>query len=501
LTEAQADNQSGPAAVRLSLISHTNVGKTTLARTLLRRDIGEVRDAAHVTEVAEDHTLIDTPAGDTLVLWDTPGFGDSARLLRRLEQSGNPLGWFLTQVWDRFTDRPFWSSQQAVRNVRDHADVVLYLVNATEEPATAGYVDPEMRILGWIGKPVVVLLNQLGPPRPADLEAADVDAWSRHLAKHPIVHDVLAFDAFARCWVQEDTLLERVGAVLEGERAAAFKRLASAWHARNRAVFEQSMAVLARQLAATALDREQVPTRGALASARALIDQLTGGEGRDPALDRAMTSLAKRADAAVRASTDELIRLHGLAGSAREEILKRVGGEFAVQAAAEPAGAGVLGAIVSGALGGLAADLAAGGLTFGAGALIGGLLGAAGMTQLARAYNSSRGADSTVVSWSPEFLTARASAAVLRYLAVAHFGRGRGEYVQGEYPAHWVPVVDVAVRQEGKRLAEFWSELGENRDADVLAECLQKEMAELAMRVLERLYPAAHGAGVHEQRS
>ena len=35
--------------IALSLISHTNAGKTTLARTLLGRDIGEVRDAPHVT--------------------------------------------------------------------------------------------------------------------------------------------------------------------------------------------------------------------------------------------------------------------------------------------------------------------------------------------------------------------------------------------------------------------------------------------------------------------
>ena len=35
--------------ITLSLISHTNVGKTTLTRTLLRRDVGEVRDAAPVT--------------------------------------------------------------------------------------------------------------------------------------------------------------------------------------------------------------------------------------------------------------------------------------------------------------------------------------------------------------------------------------------------------------------------------------------------------------------
>jgi hypothetical protein len=34
-----------PGTIALSLISHTNAGKTTLARTLLGRDVGEVRDA------------------------------------------------------------------------------------------------------------------------------------------------------------------------------------------------------------------------------------------------------------------------------------------------------------------------------------------------------------------------------------------------------------------------------------------------------------------------
>jgi hypothetical protein len=60
------------------------------------------------------------------------------------------------------------------------------------------------------------------------------------------------------------------------------------------------------------------------------------------------------------------------------------------------------------------------------------------MHELARAYNAARGSDTTIVSWSSPFMTARVSAAVLRYLAVAHFGRGRGEYVQSEYPHHWV---------------------------------------------------------------
>ena len=121
---------SEAAVISLSLISHTNAGKTTLARTLLGRDVGEVRDAQHVTEEATDYPLIETAEGDRLLLWDNPGFGDSARLARRLTRQANPVGWFLSQVWDRFRDRAFWLSQRAVRNVRDRAHVVLYLVNA-----------------------------------------------------------------------------------------------------------------------------------------------------------------------------------------------------------------------------------------------------------------------------------------------------------------------------------------------------------------------------------
>jgi GTPase Era involved in 16S rRNA processing len=155
---------TSPGSVSLSLVSHTNAGKTTLARTLLGRDVGEVRDAPHVTEFADAHVLVESDDGERLLLWDTPGFGDSVRLVARLRQSERPIGRFLSEVWDRWRDRPFWASQQAIRNTRDEADVLLYLVNASETIEAAGYVQPEMELLGWIGKPVVVLLNQLGAP-------------------------------------------------------------------------------------------------------------------------------------------------------------------------------------------------------------------------------------------------------------------------------------------------------------------------------------------------
>ena len=92
---------SAPAKIQFALVSHTNNGKTTLARTLVGMDVGEVRDAAHVTQISEGYPLLETLEGDRLVLWDTPGFGDSVRLLKRLSMVGNPIGWFLREVFDR----------------------------------------------------------------------------------------------------------------------------------------------------------------------------------------------------------------------------------------------------------------------------------------------------------------------------------------------------------------------------------------------------------------
>ena len=45
--------------------------------------MGEVRDSAHVTLFNESYKLLEQDAR-LLRLWDTPGFGDSARLLKRL---------------------------------------------------------------------------------------------------------------------------------------------------------------------------------------------------------------------------------------------------------------------------------------------------------------------------------------------------------------------------------------------------------------------------------
>ena len=458
-------------AVSLSLVSHTNAGKTTLARTLLGRDVGEVRDAPHVTDFADVFTMIETPAGESLRLWDTPGFGDSLRLLRRLRLAGQPLGWFLTQVWDRWRDRPFWASQQALRNVRDEADVMLYLVNAAEAPEAAAYVDPEMQILAWIDKPVIVLLNQLGPPREPAEEAAELQRWRDHLARHPKMASILSFDAFARCWVQEFGLLAAIGTALPpGEQRSRMSRLQAAWQARRWATFDAAMASLAASLGRLASDVEVVPEQGSGgrvaagfgrvgAAIRAAVGAGAGAPDRTPAA-LARDALAGRLAREVQTNTAELIALYGLEGRAEAEILSRLASQFEMRSRLDEGKAALWGGALTGALAGLKADILSGGLTMGGGLLAGGVVGALGAAGLARGVNLVRGTEQSWVAWNADALNALLAAALLRYLAVAHFGRGRGDWATGEAPAHWQQVVDEAMAPEQEALRACWTTFG-----------------------------------------
>jgi hypothetical protein len=475
--------------IALSLVSHTNVGKTTLARTLLARDVGEVRDAPHVTEFSDEHELLRAPGGQTLTLWDTPGFGDSVRLVRRLRQAGNPVGWFLAEVWDRWRDRPFWASQQVLRHVREHSDLLLYLVNAAEPPASAGYVAAEMELLDWVGKPVLVLLNQLGPPRDTAVEAAERQAWAAQLACWPQVRAVLPLDAFARCWVQEAALWQAVQAALPVERQPAMAALQAAWTGQRRQVFDAAMQALAQSLATLARHREPLDEAGAARGALRQIGAAIGlGGNADSPLLAAERRLAAVVDTELRGSTDALLRLHGLAGEAGPVVLQRVAALFQPRLKVAEGRAAWWGGLLSGAVGGLAADLAAGGLTLGAGVIAGGLLGALGAAGAARGLNVVRGTASSWVGLGPDARAPLLQTALLRYLAVAHFGRGRGDWAEGEAPAHWTDAVDAALATEAGALQAAWVA---DTPVDTLAAALQPLLARCMSRTLRGLYPDA----------
>ncbi len=57
-----------PDSVALSLVSHTDAGKTTLACTLLGRDVGTARDATHGTGFADRFTTLEPARGEQPLL-------------------------------------------------------------------------------------------------------------------------------------------------------------------------------------------------------------------------------------------------------------------------------------------------------------------------------------------------------------------------------------------------------------------------------------------------
>ena len=477
--------------IQFALISHTNNGKTTLARTLLGTDIGEVRDAANVTLTSESYLLLTSAHGDTLRLWDTPGFGDSVRLLKRLAMSGNPIGWFLREVFDRFRDRAFWLSQQALQTAQDSADVVLYLVNGAERPKDAGYLLAELKILQWLGKPVIVLLNQMGPPQAAHREQAELARWQHYLEPHAIVRKVLALDAFARCWVHERVLYEAVGALISAPKKAGYARLLATWTTNNQARFEQAMQLTAQQLLTAAQDTQALAAETKTLLSSALQLARLRKSSHQQRQEEAMNALVERLDLGIASTTRQLLALHRLDPGQASQVNARVRGNFVIRAPIDRVQAGLLGAVLSGAATGLSADLVAGGLSLGAGTLLGSVVGALTFAAAAWGFNSSTDRNTTTVQFSDEFLRTLLMTSVLRYLTVAHFGRGRGDFAESEAPAFWQGAVERALCAHEKSLNGLWAALRAQRGTDHPSAAVKALVLAITSSALGQLYPTS----------
>jgi hypothetical protein len=98
------------------------------------------------------------------------------------------------------------------------------------------------------------------------------------------------------------------------------------------------------------------------------------------------------------------------------------------------------------------------------------------------------------VQFAPPFLRTLMVSSILRYLAVAHFGRGRGNFVEGEAPPFWQAAVEEALQAHCPDTERFWQELRTNGEkADVAgADRLYRLLAAATADVFGRLYPGVH---------
>lgn len=77
--------------IDLAVVGHTNTGKTSLLRTLLRDEsFGEVADRPGTTRHVESAQLLTETGQAILVLRDTPGLEDAMGVLDYLDQLSPP---------------------------------------------------------------------------------------------------------------------------------------------------------------------------------------------------------------------------------------------------------------------------------------------------------------------------------------------------------------------------------------------------------------------------
>jgi Domain of unknown function (DUF3482) len=357
------------------------------------------------------------------------------------------------------------------------------------------------------------LLNQLGVDHEPARDHADLERWRAHLARHPGVSALLPLDAFARCWVQEGVLWQVVAQALPSPQHDAMLRLARAWWAPRQHSFEAASQVLADSLADMALLRVPLQGGGSLAQvwrgvaggvvrrARAKLeppaaDASANDHHDQPANSQLIQAVERRLDDELTA----LLHVHALQGDteARAAVTLRVDGLLDLHTRLNERQTAAWGGVITGALAGLKADVASGGLTLGGGMLVGGVLGALTGMGLAKGLNTALGGGEPWAGLSSAALDALVEAALLRYLAVAHFGRGRGSWQQDPVPQHWLGVVRAALEPQRQAWTTVWdarprSALGEQTAAEraQLVRAVQPLLAASMRDTLLRLYPEA----------
>ncbi len=204
--------QSAP--LKLAVVGHTNVGKTSLLRTLTRDvGFGAVSHRPSTTQHVEGARL--SVDGEALIeLYDTPGFEDAIALYEYIEQLPNN---------EQRLDGPeqvqrFLSSSEARQRFEQEAKVLrqllqsdagFYVIDA-REPVLAKYRD-ELAILAMCGKPLLPVLNFVNTPEQREL------AWREVLARLGL-HAVVRFDTVAPPQDGEQRLYENLSLVLDSQR-------------------------------------------------------------------------------------------------------------------------------------------------------------------------------------------------------------------------------------------------------------------------------------------
>ncbi|WP_296249197.1 GTPase/DUF3482 domain-containing protein [Pseudomonas sp. UBA4194] len=349
----------------LAVVGHTNVGKTSLLRTLTRDvGFGEVSHRPSTTRHVEGARLsVDGQA--LLELYDTPGLEDAIALLdylERLERPGERLDGpaRLERFLQGAEARQRFEQEAKVLRQLLASDAGLYVIDA-REPVLAKYRD-ELQVLASCGKPLLPVLNFVSSAQHREND------WREALARLGL-HALVRFDSVAPPEDGERRLYESLALLLEHSRPA-LQRLIDDQQAQRLARQASALRLIADMLIDCAACRRSVPSDAVAGAVDELRQAVRKREQR--CVEALLKLYAFRSDDA---SAGDLPLLDGRWGDDlfNPDTLKQLGVK-------------VGGGIAAGAAAGAGVDLLVGGLTLGMAALAGAIAG--GALQTARGYGA-----------------------------------------------------------------------------------------------------------------
>ncbi|WP_312598419.1 GTPase/DUF3482 domain-containing protein [Stutzerimonas nitrititolerans] len=355
------------APLKLALVGHTNVGKTSLLRTLTRDvSFGEVSHRPSTTRHVEGARL--SVDGEPLLeLYDTPGLEDAIALLdhlERIERPGERLDGPARTA--RFLEgseaRQRFEQEAKVLRQLLASDAGLYVIDA-REPVLAKYKD-ELAVLAGCGKPLLPVLNFVAQPGYGE------ERWREALARLGL-HALVRFDSVAPPIDGERRLYESLALLLEQSRAK-LQRLIEDHEAQAAARLSEGNRLIAELLVDVTACRRGVAAQ--------------------PELERgAIRELHDAVRAREQRCVEALLRLYGFrtqdAATADLPLLDgRWGDDLFNPETLKQLGVKIGGGMAAGAAAGAGVDLMVGGITLGAAALLGAIAG--GGAQTARHYGS-----------------------------------------------------------------------------------------------------------------
>ena len=353
--------------LKLAVVGHTNVGKTSLLRTLTRDvGFGEVSHRPSTTRHVEGARL--SVDGEPLLdLFDTPGLEDAIALLdylERLERPGERLDGpaRLARFLEGSEARQRFEQEAKVLRQLLASDAGLYVIDA-REPVLAKYRD-ELEVLASCGKPLLPVLNFVSSAQHREPD------WREALARLGL-HALVRFDSVAPPEDGERRLYESLALLLENSRGQL-----------ERLIADQQAQRLARQQSAAQLIAD-------LLIDCAACRRSVASEAKQE--QQAISELRKAVRQREQRCVEALLKLyafrpHDAAASDLPLLDGRWGDDLFNPETLKQLGVRVGGGIAAGAAAGAGVDLLVGGLTLGAAALAGAIAG--GALQTARSYGS-----------------------------------------------------------------------------------------------------------------